>query len=176
MPASAHLACCNCFEHVKHAVLHRERCVQQPLRLGDLAGGRQVDCQLALGVEHARFLGAEHSSLVAEHLPQFATIAEGNKRLADKFFDYYGEVFKAGALSAREKALIALAVSHTVRNVGGKATDVNQPVPLPQGVSNSAVGEPVEGADEPELLLLGGLGLVLAWLASRARRRTLVAT
>ena len=50
-----------------------------------------------------------------EHLPKFSTIAEGNKKLADKFFDYYTEVFKAGALSAREKALIALAVSHTVQ-------------------------------------------------------------
>jgi alkylhydroperoxidase/carboxymuconolactone decarboxylase family protein len=50
-----------------------------------------------------------------EHLPQFSSIAEGNQKLADKFFDYYAEVFKAGALSAREKALIALAVSHTVQ-------------------------------------------------------------
>src|SRR5688500_717704 len=50
-----------------------------------------------------------------EHLPKFSSIAEGNQKLADKFFDYYAEVFKAGALSAREKALIALAVSHTVQ-------------------------------------------------------------
>jgi 4-carboxymuconolactone decarboxylase len=50
-----------------------------------------------------------------EHLPKFSSIAQGNKKLADKFFDYYGEVFKAGALSAREKALIALAVSHVVQ-------------------------------------------------------------
>ena len=50
-----------------------------------------------------------------EHLAKFGSIAEGNKKLADKFFDYYAEVFKAGALSAREKALIALAVSHTVQ-------------------------------------------------------------
>jgi len=50
-----------------------------------------------------------------EHLPKFSSIAQGNQKLADKFFDYYGEVFKAGALSAREKALIALAVSHAVQ-------------------------------------------------------------
>ncbi|HEY8252485.1 MAG TPA: arsenosugar biosynthesis-associated peroxidase-like protein [Burkholderiales bacterium] len=50
-----------------------------------------------------------------EHLPKFSSIAQGNQKLADKFFDYYGEVFKAGALSAREKALIALAVSHVVQ-------------------------------------------------------------
>ena len=32
-----------------------------------------------------------------------------------KFFDYYGAVFADGALSVREKALIALAVSHAVQ-------------------------------------------------------------
>lgn len=50
-----------------------------------------------------------------EHLPQFGQISEGNPELAKKFFDYYGAVFTDGALSAREKALIALAVSHTVQ-------------------------------------------------------------
>ena len=50
-----------------------------------------------------------------EHLPQFPTIAEGNPKLAALFFAWYGEVFKAGALSAREKALIALAVAHAVQ-------------------------------------------------------------
>ena len=49
------------------------------------------------------------------HLPKFAEIAAGNKDLADRFFNYYGAVFAEGALSAREKALIALAVSHTVQ-------------------------------------------------------------
>ncbi len=50
-----------------------------------------------------------------EHLPRFGEIAEGNKELADAFFTYYGKVFQDGALSAREKALIALAVAHTVQ-------------------------------------------------------------
>ncbi len=49
------------------------------------------------------------------HLPHFGQIAEGNPDLAEKFFAYYGAVFAEGALSAREKALIALAVSHTVQ-------------------------------------------------------------
>jgi Ca-activated chloride channel family protein len=69
-----------------------------------------------------------------------------------------------------------VAVSHTVRNFGAPATDVDQPVPLPKGVSNSAVGEPVESADEPELwllLLLVGLGLGTATLRNR-RREALV--
>jgi 4-carboxymuconolactone decarboxylase len=49
------------------------------------------------------------------HLAKFGTIAEGNKELADKFFEWYGAVFKEGALSEREKALIALAVAHAVQ-------------------------------------------------------------
>ena len=50
-----------------------------------------------------------------EHLPRFGSIAEGSQELADAFFSYYGKVFQDGALTAREKALIALAVSHTVQ-------------------------------------------------------------
>jgi alkylhydroperoxidase/carboxymuconolactone decarboxylase family protein len=50
-----------------------------------------------------------------EHLTNFADIGEGNGELAKKFFDYYGSVFADGALTVREKALIALAVSHAVQ-------------------------------------------------------------
>jgi 4-carboxymuconolactone decarboxylase len=50
-----------------------------------------------------------------EHLPRFGEIAEGSRPLADAFFAYYGKVFEDGALTAREKALIALAVAHTVQ-------------------------------------------------------------
>ncbi len=50
-----------------------------------------------------------------EHLANFAHIAEGSSELAKKFFDYYGSVFADGALTVREKALIALAVAHAVQ-------------------------------------------------------------
>ncbi|NJO39135.1 MAG: 4-carboxymuconolactone decarboxylase [Cyanobacteria bacterium CRU_2_1] len=50
-----------------------------------------------------------------EHLAQFSQVREGHPELADKFFAYYGAVFAEGALSVREKALIALAVAHTVQ-------------------------------------------------------------
>lgn len=50
-----------------------------------------------------------------EHLAKFAEIGEGNPELAKKFFSYYAAVFADGALSAREKALIALAVAHAVQ-------------------------------------------------------------
>ncbi len=49
------------------------------------------------------------------HLPRFGEIAAGNQELADTFFAYYNKVFEDGALTAREKALIALAVAHVVQ-------------------------------------------------------------
>ncbi|TDO28838.1 arsenosugar biosynthesis-associated peroxidase-like protein [Sediminibacterium goheungense] len=51
----------------------------------------------------------------AEDLGKFAAVGEYQKEMADKFFAWYGEVFKDSALSAREKSLIALAVSHAVQ-------------------------------------------------------------
>jgi len=48
-------------------------------------------------------------------LNNFGAIGEWDKPLADKFFSYYDEVFKEGALTEREKALIALAVAHVVQ-------------------------------------------------------------
>lgn len=50
-----------------------------------------------------------------EDLKKFGNIGEFQKSMADKFFDYYGEVFKEGALTAREKSLIALAVAHAIQ-------------------------------------------------------------
>ncbi len=48
-------------------------------------------------------------------LKKFGKISEWNQELGEKFFEYYGKVFEEGALTAREKSLIALAVSHTVQ-------------------------------------------------------------
>lgn len=50
-----------------------------------------------------------------EDLKKFGDIAEFQPKLAEKFFDWYEEVFKPGALSEREKSLIALAVSHAIQ-------------------------------------------------------------
>tara|TARA_R110001592_G_scaffold307299_3_gene581046 strand:- start:71063 stop:71398 length:336 start_codon:yes stop_codon:yes gene_type:complete len=48
-------------------------------------------------------------------LKKFGDIKDFQPELAEKFFDYYGGVFKDGALTAREKSLIALAVSHATQ-------------------------------------------------------------
>ena len=51
----------------------------------------------------------------AEDLGRFSEISRGAPELAQKFFDYYGAVFADGALTQREKSLIALAVAHAVQ-------------------------------------------------------------
>lgn len=48
-------------------------------------------------------------------LEKFETMGEEAPELWQLFMAYYGSVFKEGALSGREKALIALAVAHTVQ-------------------------------------------------------------
>jgi len=50
-----------------------------------------------------------------EDLPRFPEIGKRVPELAEKFFDYYNAVFADGALTEREKALIALAVAHAVQ-------------------------------------------------------------
>ncbi|CAN5362287.1 VIT domain-containing protein [soil metagenome] len=58
-----------------------------------------------------------------------------------------------------------IAVREKVVNPDGKADDVEQPLPLPVGVSDMAVG------DEPELVwLFGSLGLIAIILMARRRR------
>jgi alkylhydroperoxidase/carboxymuconolactone decarboxylase family protein len=50
-----------------------------------------------------------------EDLSKFGTIGEESPELWEKFISYYGAVFEEGALTAREKSLIALAVAHAVQ-------------------------------------------------------------
>jgi 4-carboxymuconolactone decarboxylase len=51
----------------------------------------------------------------AHDLPKFGEIGKAAPELAEKFFSWYNEVFQEGALTEREKALIALAVAHAVQ-------------------------------------------------------------
>jgi 4-carboxymuconolactone decarboxylase len=50
-----------------------------------------------------------------EDLPRFAEIGKNAPELWKKFSEWYGAVFADGALTAREKSLIALAVAHAVQ-------------------------------------------------------------
>lgn len=50
-----------------------------------------------------------------EDLWKFEEIGKDVPELAKKFFDYYTAVFAEGALTEREKSLIALAVAHAIQ-------------------------------------------------------------
>ncbi len=51
----------------------------------------------------------------AHDLPRFGEIGNDAPGLAEKFFAWYNAVFAEGALTQREKSLIALAVAHAVQ-------------------------------------------------------------
>jgi Ca-activated chloride channel family protein len=65
-----------------------------------------------------------------------------------------------------------LAVDQVVRNPNPQGAEtVSQPLPMPQGVSDFAVGGPVPTSPEPELFaLLGVAGVAAAWARKRRDR------
>ena len=50
-----------------------------------------------------------------EDLPKFGQLGQAAPQLWEKFSAWYGAVFQEGALSEREKSLIALAVAHALQ-------------------------------------------------------------
>lgn len=68
-----------------------------------------------------------------------------------------------------------IAVEEVIRNAGGAGPDVDQPLPLPVGVSDLAVGRGVTGGPEPELRYVAGavllmmLGSLMLRMRDRAR-------
>ncbi len=50
-----------------------------------------------------------------EDLEKFGEIGDNVPELWKSFSKWYGDVFKEGALTAREKSLIALAVAHAIQ-------------------------------------------------------------
>ena len=58
---------------------------------------------------------ADETYYHAHDLARFPEIGKSRPDLAEKFFAWYGAVFADGALSAREKSLIALGVAHAVQ-------------------------------------------------------------
>ena len=87
-------------------------------------------------------------------LRKFGNITEWSEELGTKFFDYYSKVFEEGALTAREKSLIALAVSHVVKCP--YCIDAYTSDSLQRGISESQMMEAVHVAGA----IRGGASLV----------------
>lgn len=64
-----------------------------------------------------------------------------------------------------------IAVTETIRNKDGDATDVNQPLPLPQNVSELAVGGYTTGAEPADIFMIAGLVLILTISSIRGRKK-----
>ena len=64
-----------------------------------------------------------------------------------------------------------IAVDEVVRNNSGKVKSVKQPLPLPQGVSNLAVGGNVPTVPEPDTyMLVAMVGIFSLWIGYRRRK------
>lgn len=96
----------------------------------------------------------ENTYYQSEDLKKFGNISEWEENLAKKFFDWYGDVFKEGDLTAREKSLIALAVSHAVQCP--YCIDAYTQDTLQKGVSEKGMMEAVHVA----AAIRGGASLV----------------
>ena len=64
-----------------------------------------------------------------------------------------------------------IAVREVVTNTQGPAKDVNQPLPLPLGVSDLAVGQDTESGSEPELIWLITASIMIALMMILRGRR-----
>jgi Ca-activated chloride channel family protein len=69
-----------------------------------------------------------------------------------------------------------IAVREMVTNALGTAKDVNQPLPLPLGVSDLAVSGGTQNGTEPELLWLMSASLLIALMMILRGRRRMVLT
>lgn len=64
-----------------------------------------------------------------------------------------------------------VAVDEVARNAGGESQLVKQPLPLPRGVENTAVGAPISTTPEPETwMLLGMVAMLILFRAGRGRK------
>jgi Ca-activated chloride channel homolog len=68
-----------------------------------------------------------------------------------------------------------IAVREEIRNPNGDAQNVNQPLPLPLGVTDIAVGDGTEMGSEPELIWLALLMLIVGSVMLIRNRRTVAA-
>ena len=131
---------------------------------GDYAASLDVD-----GVQ------PEETNRALSYLWARSRIAElsdyGSSEVSDERAKEITELGLKYSLLTRYTSFIA--VLEEIRNQTGEADDVDQPLPLPKGVSNLAVGiSEAEVASEPEVVWLLAASLALALLAAvRSRRR-----
>jgi Ca-activated chloride channel homolog len=124
----------------------------------DVAGDKPDDANRALRYLWARSLVAELSDYGSGDLD------------ADRISNITSLGLKYNLLTQYTSFI---AVREVVSNTQGPAKDVEQPLPLPLGVSDLAVGTDTENGSEPELiwLLTASIVITLVMIFGRRRRR-----
>jgi Ca-activated chloride channel family protein len=123
----------------------------------DVAGAQPDDTNRALRYLWARSRIAELSDYGASHLEAYRI----------------GEITSLGLkYNLLTQYTSFIAVREVVTNNQGQAQDVDQPLPLPLGVSDLAVG--TESGSEPELIWLMTISMVIALIMLLRWRRRLV--
>jgi Ca-activated chloride channel family protein len=114
--------------------------------------GRQAVTSTGQGL---KYLWARHKIALLSDLNEIASNEETVRAVTELGLSY----------SLLTKYTSFIAVDHVVRRTEGDLQTVRQPLPLPQGVSNLAVGGQVSSAPEPETwaLIFVALG-VLGWI------------
>jgi Ca-activated chloride channel family protein len=143
---------------------------------GPLTGAFELEGKTGQGIYHTRLdvsaVKPEEANRALRYLwarSQIAELSDYGSRNLDS--DRIGQITSLGLkynLLTQHTSFIA--VREVVRNTQGPAKDVKQPLPLPLGVSDLAVGQSVVGQSEPELLwLIGLMVLFFATMLLRAR-------
>jgi Ca-activated chloride channel family protein len=132
------------------------------IELNGVTGNGPQSWKFALGqAEKDKSLPLLWARKRLEHLYVFPGAAEESRQ----------EILALGLkYSLLTSATSFVAVDEVVSNPDKQATDVKQPLPLPAGVSNSAVGGELQPAPEPEWLFMGVWCSLLLALRAFSRR------
>ena len=93
--------------------------------------GAEQDAYFAIDTVGTEFAGGGLSTGLRD-LARFGEIGNNVPDLAEKFFAWYNAVFADGALSAREKSLIALAVASLACPSLSRRIGSNRDIPSPR--------------------------------------------
>jgi Ca-activated chloride channel family protein len=136
------------------------------IRISGHTGRGPYQTSVAVAPAAAEASGSGHAAL--RHLWARTRIANLSDLAADAGGERAAEITALGltyGLLTRYTSFIA--VHEIVRDSDGEATDVDQPLPLPAGVSDRAVG--VTNGPEPEFVWL--LAALAAWLGWASLKR-----
>lgn len=142
---------------------------------GELSGSIEITGQLGIN-EYENVIELNNIEPIKNSALPYLWARKSVERLSDYNLNLSGEDNKEEITYIGLKYNILtqytsfIAVIEEIRNIGGESTDVNQPLPLPENVSNYAIG--YTGMSEPHDIMLFAivLGIFFVVLLKRKAR------